>query len=233
MDKSKITQEISEATTQFIQSNIAKVKPLLRGHFHQAAFFFFLGACTMLIFSSKNQLSFIASVIYGVCVITLFGVSASYHRPTWGPAMRNKMKRLDHAAIFLLIAGTCTPVSLLGMDSEGGKHFLILIWTVTALGVLQTLFWLSAPRWLNGILYIVVGWLVTPYVPNIYNTLGFGKVLLLFIGGVIYSLGAVIYILKRPNPYPMVFGYHEIFHLFTIVAAIFHLVVVSQLVAGQ
>lgn len=208
-------------------------KPLLRGHFHQAAFFFFLGACIMLISFSKNKLAIIASLVYSLSVIGLFGISTIYHRPYWSQQIRQKIKRLDHAAIFVLIAGTCTPVSLLGMKPESGKYFLIIIWTTAFLGFIQSIFFVNSPRWLKGILYLIAGWMVAPFVPNLYNTLGLFYLLLLFLGGIIYSLGALIYVFKRPNPYPKFFGYHEIFHLLTVVAAMLHFAVVSHLVTAN
>jgi hemolysin III len=186
----------------------------------------------MLTAFSKNKIAVIASMIYSFSVICLFGVSAIYHRPYWTQLVRQKIRRMDHAAIYILIAGTCTPVSLLGIEPQSGKYFLTLIWSLTSLGLLQSIFWENSPRWFKGILYVFMGWLVIPFVPHIYSYVGLYYVSLLFLGGIIYSIGALVYVLKRPNPYPHFFGYHEIFHLLTIFGAVLHFIVVSHLVIG-
>lgn len=208
----------------------AVTKPLLRGHFHQAAFFFALGACAMLIAASHDVTAVIANIIYSLSLAGLFGISALYHRPQWQPEARMWMRRLDHAAIFILIAGTGTPIALLAIPGESGNRFLTIIWIAAAIGVIQSLFWVKAPKWLAAILYIIMGWLAVPYMSEIKNALGQGSVTALLIGGVIYTLGALVYAFKRPNPAPRVFGYHEIFHLLVIVAAAFHFVVIAGLV---
>ncbi|MNJ92515.1 hemolysin-III related [compost metagenome] len=206
------------------------VKPLLRGHFHQAAFFFALGACAMLIASSRDVTTLIATVVYSLGLVTLFGVSALYHRPQWAPGPRTWMKRLDHAAIFVMIAGTGTPICLLALSQASGYQFLIILWSAAALGVVQSLFWVKAPKWLSAILYVGMGWLAVPYISEMKAALGLNSVILLLAGGVAYTIGALVYALKRPNPWPRVFGYHEIFHVIVIVAAVLHFLVIAQLV---
>lgn len=206
------------------------VKPLLRGRFHQAAFYFALGACSMLIAKSNSPDSFMASVVYSFSLCTLYGVSAIYHLHHWNEQKRRWMKRVDHAAIFVLIAGTGTPIFLLGLPHEVSFKLLILIWSMAAAGVLQSLFWIKAPKWLASVFYVIAGWLVVPYLPEMRASLSPTNVNLIFAGGIFYTLGAVIYAIKRPNPYPHIFGYHEIFHLFVIVASICHFIVVNSLV---
>lgn len=205
------------------------VKPLLRGHFHQAAFFFALGACSMLVAQSKNSLEIVAVLIYSLSVITLFGVSALYHRPHWSPGPRALMRRLDHAAIFIMIAGTGTPLCLLALSEKAGKGLLTMIWLGALIGIVQSVFWVNAPKWLAAILYVGIGWLAAPYLPELTAALGFTSIALLVVGGVIYTLGALVYAFKRPNPWPAVFGYHEIFHLLVIIAAVFHFLVIAGL----
>lgn len=212
------------------KNDISLVKPKLRGFFHQAAFFLSLGACGILISLAKNFNSLISLVIYSFGVVTLFGVSALYHRRQWSPYHRQWMRRLDHAAIFIMIAGTGTPLCLLAISETGGKTLLVLIWGAAFLGVMQTLFWIKAPKYLSAILYLAMGWLAAPYISELKVALGNLSVSLILIGGVIYSIGALIYALKRPNPWPLIFGYHEIFHILTIVAAILHFIVITRLI---
>ncbi len=204
-------------------------KPLLRGHFHQAAFFFAFGACSMLLTKTDDLRSFIALLIYSTSLMTLLGVSALYHRIQWKPEERIWMRRLDHAAIFILIAGTGTPIFMLGLPAEASHKLLILTWSVASVGILQSLFWPQAPKWISALLYIFAGWIIVPYLPELNQALGSLSVLFLFIGGVIYTLGAVIYASHKPNPWPKVFGYHEIFHLLVVVAAFFHFLTIYRL----
>lgn len=205
------------------------IKPLLRGHFHQAAFFAALGACSVLIAKSADSRSLVATLIYSLCLIGLFGVSALYHRPNWSAQKRAWMRRLDHSSIFLLIAGTTTPVALLALSRESGAKLLALVWVGTGIGILQTLFWLKSSKWLTALLAIGIGWLAAPFAAEIGARLGWSNVALLVVGGVLYTIGAIIYATKRPNPSPRVFGYHEIFHVLVIVAAIFHFIVITRI----
>ncbi|MFN7729254.1 MAG: PAQR family membrane homeostasis protein TrhA [Bdellovibrio sp.] len=205
------------------------VKPLLRGHFHQAAFFIAVGACSMLIANATGPLAIAATIIYSISLMGLLGISALYHRPQWQPHQRMWMRRLDHAAIFMLIAGTCTPLCLKMTPIQSGQTLLIMVWIAAGAGILQSLFWVNAPKWLAALLYIIVGWLAAPYLPELSQLIGTSGVALLMIGGVIYTIGAVVYALKKPNPFPKVFGYHEIFHLLVVIAAIFHFIVIVQI----
>ncbi len=208
----------------------ALAKPLLRGHFHQAAFFFALGACCMLLALSKGSTQVIANVIYALTLAGLFAISTLYHRPQWSPNARMWMRRLDHSAIFTLIAGTGTPLCLIALPEPAGMNMLILFWASAVVGVGQSLFWVSAPKWLAAILYIFMGWLAVPYLPELKAALGATNLWLLVVGGIIYTGGALVYALKKPNPWPRVFGYHEIFHLLVVIAAFFHFVVIANLV---
>jgi hemolysin III len=205
-------------------------KPLLRGHFHQAAFFFALGACAMLLANSHASKSLIATVIYSLSLIALFGISALYHRPTWKPHARMIMRRMDHAAIYILIAGTSTPICLLALSPEHGMRLLQLVWGAAFFGIIQSLFWVTAPKWLSAILYVTVGCLVIPYFPELKSALSHNDLFNLAVGGFVYILGAVIYAVKKPNPNPKIFGYHEIFHLLVIVGAFFHFLVIHKLI---
>ncbi len=205
-------------------------KPLLRGHSHQAAFFMALGACAMLMGQAQDVRHFIPALIYSFSLIALFGISALYHRPNWNPKQRMFMKRLDHAAIYILIAGTSTPICLLKLPMDTGIKLMELVWGAAFLGIFQSLFWANAPKWLSSILYVTAGLLVLPYRAELSDVLSTKDLIFLYSGGVVYITGAVIYALKKPNPFPKIFGYHEIFHLLVIVGASLHFLVISKLV---
>ncbi len=206
------------------------VKPLLRGYLHQEAFFIALGACALLIAKSTSETALVASIIYSAALLLLFGISAIYHRPHWEPKPRAFMKRLDHSAIFVQIAGTFTPICLLALPEEQGHQLLMLIWIVALIGILQAVFWTQAPKWFTAVFYVIMGWQALPYLNLMRTALGFNYLVLLAAGGVVYTVGAVFYAMKKPNFAPGFFGYHELFHLFTIVGAAFHFIVVYQLI---
>jgi hemolysin III len=205
-------------------------KPILRGHFHQAAFFYSLGICTLLILQAPTKKAAISAIIYSVSLCGLFGISALYHRPQWGQNARQWLRRIDHAAIYILIAGSATPICLMALDPEIGQKILWMIWPAASLGILQSLFWIKAPKWIATIFYLLVGFTVVPYLPELYNALGMTKVALILIGGLSYILGALVYAFKFPNPSPKYFGYHEIFHILVIVASAFHFYVIFGVV---
>ncbi len=208
----------------------ASVKPALRGYFHQEAFFLSLGACILLIAKSTNHTSLVASAIYSFGLLFLFGISAIYHRPHWEPKPRALLKRFDHSAIFILIAATFTPFCLLGLPEKDGNHLLALIWITALIGIAQSIFWVRAPKWFTALFYIGMGWLIYPYSTELKQSLGSTDVVLVITGGLIYTVGAVFYATKRPNIVPGVFGYHELFHLCTILGAGFHFVVIYRLI---
>jgi hemolysin III len=164
--------------------------------------------------------------VYGATLFALFAVSAVYHRPTWSPRARAWMRRLDHAAIFLLVAGTYTPLCLL-LGGGRGMALLAFVWTGAAFGILQAVLFVGAPKPLVVVIYVALGWAVIPVIPALRTVLGTESLLLLAAGGVVYSLGAVVYAVRRPDPYPRVFGYHEVFHAMVIVAAALHFAVAA------
>lgn len=205
-------------------------KPILRGHSHQAAFFITLGACAMLISRASDTRTVIAAVIYSLSLTGLFGISALYHRPTWTQEKRMWMRRLDHAAIYILIAGTSTPICLLALPHDTGFKMLQLVWGAAIFGIFQSLFWVHSPKWVSSLLYIIVGSLIVPFLDDLKAALSSTDIQLIFAGGFVYIAGAIIYALKRPNPSPKYFGYHEIFHLLVIAGAAFHFLVVSKLI---
>lgn len=205
-------------------------KPLLRGWFHQEAFFVSLGASILLTLKANNTLAIVSVLIYSFGLLMLFGISAIYHRPHWQPKQRALMKRFDHSAIFIFIAGTMTPIALLSLSSTDGPHLLMIIWSVAVVGIIQSIFWVKAPKWVTASLYVIAGWLIFPYVPQLQETMSSLDVGLIIAGGIVYTVGAVFYALKRPKLWIEVFGYHELFHVLTIIAASFHFAVIYKLV---
>jgi hemolysin III len=207
------------------------MKPLMRGYLHQAAFFSVLIACTLLISHSHGTRAEVANIIYSITLVGLYAISALYHSPLWGHHAYAIMRRIDHSAIFALIAGSATPICVLGLKGKVGQELLTLIWAFAIVGMVITLFWTHAPKWIRAILYLITGWLAAPYFPDIAAALGQTNIQLLIIGGIIYTVGALIYAFKWPNPFPRVFGYHEIFHAFVIIASGFHFAVIYRLIA--
>jgi len=198
-------------------------KPLLRGVSHQIAAFLAAPAAAALVMGAGGGSARAAALTYGASLLTLFAVSASYHRPTWSPRVRRVLWRIDHSAIFVLIAGTYTPFCLL-LGAAGGRFALAAIWIVAALGVAVSIAWPDAPKKVMALIYVGFGWMAVPVLPMIRATIGDGTLALLFLGGLLYSLGAIIYALRRPDPFPAVFGFHEIFHLCVVAAAACHFV---------
>jgi hemolysin III len=204
-------------------------KPLLRGVLHQVASFVALVAGALLVARTPSEDRRQAALVYMVCLTTLFGVSGAYHVPTWTPRARQWMRRLDHAAIFLLIAGTYTPLSI-ALGPEDGAMLRKVVWGGALAGVFQSVLWVTAPKPLIALIYVILGWSILPYVGRMYAAVGPWPLMLILGGGVLYSLGALVYAKKRPNPVPEVFGYHEVFHTMVIGAAVFHFAAVAGIV---
>lgn len=195
----------------------AAAKPLLRGWFHLGVTPLALVASIVLTVLAPTTPIRVGCVVFLVCSLLLFGVSALYHRVNWSPQWAQVLRRFDHSNIFLLIAGTYTPISLGVLTGSAARTLLTIIWVGAAAGVALSLLWPAAPRWLYVPIYIVLGWMALLYMDALVSRGGWGLVGLLIGGGLSYTLGAVVYGLKRPDPWPRVFGFHEIFHLGTIV----------------
>src|SRR3954449_4380954 len=209
-------------------------KPRLRGVSHQWAFFVSLVTGTVLVIIAPAGKATFAALIYSLAVAGLFGVSALYHRVTWQtPASRTRMRRLDHTMIFVLIAGTYTPFAVLSLTKPLATIILIVVWGGAVLGAGLKLVWIDAPKWLIAGVYIAVGWVAVAAMPQMLDHVGVVPTVLVGIGGVLYTAGAVIYARQRPNPVPGVFGYHEIFHALVIAAAVLHYAVVAGWVLPQ
>jgi hemolysin III len=203
------------------------VKPRLRGVFHEVAFFVSLVSGVALVVAAPTTGSALVMAVYAVSVSLLFGVSALFHRHTWGPVGRRRMRRADHSTIFIAIAGSYTAVAAIALDGWARTAVLCIVWGGAALGITLRQVWLDAPKWVIALPYVVVGWAAVAVLPQLYRALGGVGFTLLLAGGIAYSAGAVVYALKKPNPVPGVLGYHEVFHACTIVGAVLHFVVIA------
>jgi hemolysin III len=195
-------------------------KPKLRGVLHQWAFFVSLLTGTVLVLVAPAGRATLAVAIYALTVAGLFGVSAIYHRVNWASAAtRRWMRRLDHSMIFLLIAGTYTPFALLVLDGALATAILVAVWGGALAGIVLNLVWIDAPKWLTAVVYVALGWVAVIAFPGLFDNLGATATMLIALGGVLYTIGAVVYAVGKPDPVPAVFGYHEVFHALVIAAA--------------
>jgi hemolysin III len=195
-----------------------RVKPKLRGVFHEIAFYVAVAAGVILIVTAEPGRARLSAAIFASCVAACFGFSALYHRPTWQPRTRSWLARLDHAGIYLLIAGTYTPFGLLVLSHNWAVGVLSVVWTGAAAAILLKLFWPGTPKKLSAAIGLTLGWVAVVAFTQ-FLKLPVVALVLVGIGGVAYSAGAIVYARKKPDPYPAVLGYHEVFHLLTLVAA--------------
>jgi hemolysin III len=193
-------------------------RPLLRGVLHQAAFSASLVVGTLLIVGAEGTPRHAAAAVFASSVAVCFGISALYHRVTWGARVRLWMRRLDHAGIYLLIVGTYTPVCLLVLGGAWRLGVLVTVCTGACVGIAAKFVWVDAPKWLTVVLGIALGWAAVVILPQLATRLDPAAVVLLCLGGIAYTAGAIVYARRRPDPVPAVFGYHEVFHALTIVA---------------
>lgn len=205
-------------------------KPRLRGVLHQWGAVYAFGAGTGLVALAPTAHARIAAAIYAASLALMFTVSAVYHRLQWTPTVRTWLRRADHASIFLLIGGTYTPIATLALDGGTGDNLLLAIWCGVALGVLVSLLWPGAPKFVSAAIALAVGWTIVPYLGAIVRVLSTAELWLIGLGGIAYTIGAVVYAAKRPDPWPGSFGYHEVFHALTLVGAALHLAAVLSLV---
>ena len=203
-------------------------RPLLRGWIHLVAVGVTVVAAPFVVARAPNAGAAVALAIYMVSIIALFGVSAAFHRVRWSPAGRRRMRRADHATIFFAIAGTNTAVAGLALRGWAQVLILSLVWGGAAIGITVRQTWLDAPKWAVAVPYVVVGWCAMVVLPQLLHALGGAGFGLLAAGGGFYTVGAVVYSLRKPNPVPGVFGYHEVFHACTVVGAALHFVVVVR-----
>jgi hemolysin III len=219
-----LEDELSHTPVEPAGSN-AETKPLWRGWLHAGTFPITIAAGIVLISLAQGAVAKWASVVYTLSSMLLFGISALYHRINWSPQVKQLFRRLDHANIFILIAGTYTPIALLALPLNKGVLLLVLVWAGALLGIGFRVFWIGAPRWLYVPLYVLLGWAAMMYIVDIAHA-NFATMILVVAGGLMYTLGSVVYGMKRPNPIPGVFGFHEIFHALTVLAFLCHWVAV-------
>ncbi|GAA0927920.1 hemolysin III family protein [Kribbella koreensis] len=206
------------------------VKPLLRGWLHAGTFPLAIAAGVVLIVAAPSAVARVAAVVFATASSVLFGASALYHRGHWSPATSAVLRRMDHSNIFVMIAGTYTPFGLLLLTGGNRVALLTAVWGGALLGVFFRVFWLSAPRWLYTPIYLALGWVAVFWMPDFYHRGGAAVVVLLAAGGLVYSAGAVVYGIKKPNPSPRWFGFHEVFHACTVAAYVLHYIAVSLII---
>jgi hemolysin III len=222
------TFPVVESALEFAREEVV---PRLRGLLHAWAFWFALAAAAMLIALAPDARARIAAVVYGIGLCALFGASATYHRWRGNPRWKPILRRIDHSTIFVFIAASYTPISLLVLDDPLRVVVLASVWIGALAGVAMSIAWIDAPRALVALCYIAVGWVAIVALPQLFSARGIGMPLLLLAGGLLYSLGAAAYATKRPNPWPHTFGFHEVFHSLVIAAAVVHFVAIAGVIA--
>ncbi len=187
-------------------------------------------AGVVLVMQAETPEAQISAAIFATTAALLFGTSALFHRGSWSPRVRGLLRRMDHSNIYLIIAGTYTPFAVLSLPSGKGQTLLLIVWVGALAGVIFRVFWIGAPRWLYTSVYVGIGWVAIFFLPDLVAGAGVTAVVLIAVGGVLYSAGAAVYGLKRPDPWPQWFGFHEVFHSLTIAAFTVHYVAVSIVV---
>lgn len=225
----------AEGAADALGAVVAAVKPRLRGWLHAYAALTSLVSGAVLVAVSaaaRGGAAGATTAIYAATVTLLFGTSALYHRLSWSPRANALMRRLDHSMIFVFIAGSYTPIAALVLPRGDALAVLVAVWTGAGLGVALQAVWPGAPRWLSVPCYVALGWVAVFVVPQLLHNAGVAALVLILAGGLVYTLGGVVYAVKRPNPVPGVFGFHEVFHLCTLVAAVCHYVAIWIVVFG-
>jgi hemolysin III len=220
-----LTEEASEA----VRDAVSEIKPRLRGWLHAAMWPLAFVSFLVLLVLADNVVVRAGAAVFMFSALALFGVSAIYHTGRWNDRAKVIWKRADHATIFVLIAGSYTPFSLMLLSTEHAVVLLSVVWGGALLGVLFRIFWLGAPRWMYVPLYLALGWAAVFYFPEFAREASTAVMVLLIVGGGLYTLGAIVYGFKKPDPWPTWFGFHEVFHTLTIAAFIVHYIGVSML----
>ena len=207
--------------------DLSPKRPLLRGYFHAIAAGAAIAGLVGLILLADSARAYVGGAVFATSLILLYLTSSTYHSITWGRRMRAVLKRLDHSMIFVLIAGTYTPFCLLVLNDAWGISVLSVIWGVAGAGILLKVVWPGSPRWLGVIIYASAGWMGVVAGWPASDWFQAGPLLLLVSGGVLYTIGGIIYALRRPDPFPHIFGYHEVFHLLVIAGSALHYTLVA------
>lgn len=223
------TTKIDELTER-LRDSVEEIKPKLRGWLHAATAPLALISFLVLLVLADSKLARTGAAIFMVSALLLFTVSAVYHTVKWGEGVKQVLRRLDHSNIFVMIAGSYTPFSLLLLEPRQAAIMLSMVWGGTLLGVAFKIFWLSAPRWVYVPLYLALGWAAVLYWSEFKVAAPTSVLVLMVAGGLLYTIGALVYAFKKPDPFPKWFGFHEIFHAFTIAAFIVHYIGVSILI---
>ena len=197
-------------------------RPRLRGRFHQVAFFVTIPAGIVLVALGPHASAKTAAVVFSATLAAMFGTSAALHRRDWPERARRTMRRLDHSVIYLLIAGTFTAFAIVALRGTMATVLFAVVWIGAIVGIVLKLFLFDRLAWLGAALYIVLGWAAVPAAPQIVSNVGLAATILLFSGGVLYTVGAVVLFTRRPDPVPAVFGYHEVWHSMVIGASLCH-----------
>ncbi|HET6167022.1 MAG TPA: hemolysin III family protein [Marmoricola sp.] len=223
-----------DKASEVMSDKLAEVKPKLRGWMHAGTAPLALAAFVVLIVLSPTPATRVGSAVFAASALLLFTTSGVYHRGTWSPKVWAFLRRMDHANIFVLIAGSYTPFAFLFLDGSSRVVLLSVIWAAALAGMVFRIFWIDAPRWLYTPMYIALGWAAVFFIPQFIDGahrysagIAIAVLVLVATGGLLYTLGGLVYGLKRPDPWPRWFGFHEVFHSFTIVAFICHYVGVS------
>lgn len=201
---------------------VEEIRPKLRGAMHLGAAFAAPFALVALILVADSPSGYVGAAVFASSLILLYTSSASYHTVPWPPRLRGIAKRVDHSMIFALIAGTYTPFCLITLSRSWGIAMLSIVWTLAGLGMLLKVIWPFAPRWLSVGLYLALGWVGIIAAREVVNTMHPEALAVLMLGGAFYSVGALVYALKRPNPFPQIFGFHEVFHAFVLAGSLAH-----------
>jgi hemolysin III len=197
--------------------SVTRVKPKLRGVFHELAFYTAIGLGLPLVLTAGHGRPQIAAIVFVSSLAACFGASALYHRPMWSPRARSRLARLDHAGIYLLIAGTYTPFGLLVMSPAWAVPVLAVVWSGALAAMTLKLFWAQAPKWVSAVISLALGWVGVIAFPQLLKV-GWLGLMLVITGGLLYTAGAIVYASRRPDPAPHIFGYHELFHVLTLLA---------------
>lgn len=205
-----------------MQAEVLLSKPKWRGRIHQIAFFVAVPAGVALVTLAEGSLARTAAAVYALSLVAVFGASAAYHRGNWSPPAFRRMKQLDHSMIFVMIAGSYTPISLLVLDGVWSAVILSVVWAGAAIGITLKLARIDGLPLITGVLYMALGWLALVALPQIVRGLSAPATALLVAGGLLYTAGAIVFASKRPDPKPAMFGYHEIWHAAMVAAAACH-----------